>query len=129
MKIGSITAPNPGPFTLNGTRTYLLGETAIIDPGPDIESHVAAILEAMPRLDTIFITHRHEDHAPAALPLKQATGARIIAPLDIADVRVAGGETFNVDVWRLSNTAFGNDTLNSLKVTSLLPQRRPVPVQ
>jgi len=38
-------------------------------------------------------------------------------------------ETFNVDVWRLSNTAFGNDTLNSLKVTSLLPQRRPVPVQ
>jgi len=97
MKIRSITAPNPGPFTLTGTRTYLLGETAVIDPGPDVEAHIAAIIEAMPRLDTIFITHRHGDHAPAALPLKQATGARIIAPLDIADVFIRGGETFDVD--------------------------------
>jgi glyoxylase-like metal-dependent hydrolase (beta-lactamase superfamily II) len=96
MNIRSITAPNPGPFTLTGTHTWLLGNTAVIDPGPAIDSHVAAIIDAMPRLDTIFITHRHEDHAPAALPLKRATGARIIAPLDIADVRVAGGETFNV---------------------------------
>ncbi|MEA2568672.1 MAG: hypothetical protein QOI24_673 [Acidobacteriota bacterium] len=97
MNIRSITAPNPGPFTLTGTHTWLLGDTAVIDPGPAIDSHIAAIIDAMPRLDTIFITHRHEDHAPAALPLKRATGARIIAPLDIADVRVNGGETFNVD--------------------------------
>jgi glyoxylase-like metal-dependent hydrolase (beta-lactamase superfamily II) len=97
MNIRSITAPNPGPFTLGGTRTYLLGETAVIDPGPDEPSHIASIIEAMPRLDTIFITHRHGDHAPAALPLKQTTGARIIAPLDIADIRIEGGETFDVD--------------------------------
>jgi glyoxylase-like metal-dependent hydrolase (beta-lactamase superfamily II) len=97
MNIRSITAPNPGPFTLTGTHTWLLGDTAVIDPGPAIDSHIAAIIEAMPRLDTIFITHRHEDHAPAALPLKAATGARIIAPLDMADVRVAGGEAFSVD--------------------------------
>ncbi|MCU1227150.1 MAG: Metallo-beta-lactamase family protein [Acidobacteria bacterium] len=97
MKIRSITAPNPGPFTLTGTHSWLLGDTAIIDPGPAIDSHIAAIIEAMPRLDTIFITHRHDDHAPAALPLKQATGARIIAPLDIADVRVAGGEAFDIE--------------------------------
>jgi glyoxylase-like metal-dependent hydrolase (beta-lactamase superfamily II) len=97
MNIRSLTAPNPGPFTLTGTRTWLLGETAVIDPGPEIDSHIDAIVDAMPRLDTIFITHRHGDHAPAALPLKQRTGARIIAPLDIADVRIAGGETFDVD--------------------------------
>lgn len=97
MKIRSLTAPNPGPFTLTGTRTYLLGETAVIDPGPDVASHIDAIIEAMPRLHTIFITHRHGDHAPAALPLKAATGARIIAPLDIADVFITGGETFDVD--------------------------------
>ncbi|HKO02966.1 MAG TPA: MBL fold metallo-hydrolase [Thermoanaerobaculia bacterium] len=97
MKIRSITAPNPGPFTLTGTRTYLLGETAVIDPGPDVPSHIAAIIEAMPRLDTIFITHRHADHAPAALPLKQKTGARIIAPLDLADIFISGGEMFEVD--------------------------------
>jgi glyoxylase-like metal-dependent hydrolase (beta-lactamase superfamily II) len=97
MNIRSITAPNPGPFTLDGTRTYLLGETAVIDPGPAIESHIAAIREAMPRLQTILITHRHEDHAPAAIPLREATGARIYAPLDIADERIKGGERIAIE--------------------------------
>src|SRR5439155_16564701 len=44
--------------------------------GPAIESHIDAIRAAMPNLRTIFITHRHGDHAPAAVPLKRATGAR-----------------------------------------------------
>jgi glyoxylase-like metal-dependent hydrolase (beta-lactamase superfamily II) len=55
-------------------------------------------MEAMPRLKTIFITHRHRDHAPAAVPLKRATGARIVAPrnvLDQTDVIVSGGETLD----------------------------------
>ena len=101
MNILSITAPNPGPFTLDGTRTYLLGETAVLDPGPSIASHVAAIRAAMPRLDTILITHRHGDHAPAAVPLKDATGARVLAPRNVledgvVDLRVAGGETLTI---------------------------------
>lgn len=100
MIIRSITAPNPGPFTLDGTQTYLLGETAVIDPGPVVESHIAAIRTAMPRLQTILLTHRHADHAPAALPLKRATGARIVAPrgvLDQVDQRVSGGESIDID--------------------------------
>ncbi|HUR79584.1 MAG TPA: MBL fold metallo-hydrolase, partial [Thermoanaerobaculia bacterium] len=95
MNIRSITAPNPGPFTLDGTQTYLIGETCVLDPGPDVASHIEKILEAMPRLNTILITHRHLDHAPAAVPLKARTGARIIAPrnvLDEVDQRVSGGE-------------------------------------
>lgn len=97
MRIRSITAPNPGPFTLDGTQTYLLGETAVIDPGPAIDSHIDAIHAAMPRLRTILITHRHGDHAPAAAPLKKLTGARILAPLDDADQRLSGGETIAID--------------------------------
>ena len=95
MNIRSITAPNPGPFTLDGTRTYLIDETIVIDPGPDIKSHVDSIVNAMPHLTTIFITHRHGDHAPAALPLRDLIGARIIAPrgvLDEVDHVVEGGE-------------------------------------
>jgi glyoxylase-like metal-dependent hydrolase (beta-lactamase superfamily II) len=95
MHIRSLTAPNPGPFTLDGTRTYLLGDTAVLDPGPAIESHVEAILAAMPKLTTILITHRHGDHAPAAVPLKQRTGARIVAPrgvLDETDQTVVHGD-------------------------------------
>jgi glyoxylase-like metal-dependent hydrolase (beta-lactamase superfamily II) len=99
--IRDVLAPNPGPFTLAGTRTYLLGDSAVLDPGPAIESHVAAIRQAMPKLQIILITHRHGDHAPAALPLKEATGARIVAPPsvltdDAVDERVAGGETISI---------------------------------
>jgi glyoxylase-like metal-dependent hydrolase (beta-lactamase superfamily II) len=97
MNIRHITAPNPGAFTLDGTRTYLLGDDAVIDPGPAIDSHIDAIRAAMPNLRTIFITHRHGDHAPAAVPLKQATGARVLAPKnvlvdDVVDQRLSGGE-------------------------------------
>ena len=102
MIIRSITAPNPGPFTLDGTQTYLLGDTAVLDPGPNIDSHVAAIRAAQPNLRLILITHRHGDHAPAALPLKQATGAQILAPRNVledsqVDRRVAGGETLHIE--------------------------------
>jgi glyoxylase-like metal-dependent hydrolase (beta-lactamase superfamily II) len=100
--IRDITAPNPGPFTLNGTRTYLLGDSAVIDPGPAIDSHVQAIRAAMPKLRTILITHRHEDHAPAAVPLKRATGARILAPYGVlddalVDQRISDGETIAIE--------------------------------
>ena len=99
MNIQRITAPNPGPFTLDGTQTYLLGDTAVLDPGPAIESHIDAIRAAMPGLQTILITHRHGDHAPAAEPLQVATGARIIAPrnvLERVDQRVSGGEILSI---------------------------------
>ena len=43
MDIRSITAPNPGPFTLDGTRTWLVGRSVVLDPGPAIDSHVDAI--------------------------------------------------------------------------------------
>ena len=85
MRIRDLVAPNPGPFTLDGTRTYLLGDHIVIDPGPAIDSHVRAILQAQPQLRTILITHRHGDHAPAAVPLWQATGARIAAPPGVLD--------------------------------------------
>ncbi len=102
MNIRSITAPNPGPFTLDGTRTYLIGSSTVLDPGPAIDSHIDAIQAAMPDLRTILITHRHGDHAPAAVALKRRTGATIIAPRDVlddsvVDRRVSGGELLSVD--------------------------------
>jgi len=107
VNIRSITAPNPGPFTLDGTRTYLLGETTVIDPGPVIDSHIQSILESMPKLQTILITHRHGDHAPAAIPLQHATGAKIFAPdgvLEDSQVarRLANGDTIDVEGDRLA---------------------------
>ena len=92
-----LTAANPGPFTLDGTRTYLVGATIVIDPGPDLAAHVEAILEAQPGLTHILVTHRHPDHAPAAVALKARTGARIFAPPgalddDVVDHRLEDGD-------------------------------------
>jgi glyoxylase-like metal-dependent hydrolase (beta-lactamase superfamily II) len=78
--IRCVTAPNPGPFTLDGTNSYVIGDHTIIDPGPQIDSHVEALLEAAPNLRRIFVTHRHADHAPAARELTRRTAAVIIAP-------------------------------------------------
>jgi glyoxylase-like metal-dependent hydrolase (beta-lactamase superfamily II) len=74
---------NPSPFTYKGTVSYLIGHgnVALIDPGPDDERHIAALLEAV-RGETvthIFVTHTHRDHSPAAKRIKAATGATIVA--------------------------------------------------
>jgi glyoxylase-like metal-dependent hydrolase (beta-lactamase superfamily II)/8-oxo-dGTP pyrophosphatase MutT (NUDIX family) len=76
-----VIAPNPGIMTGPGTNTYLVGtETlAVIDPGPAIDSHVAAILAAgAGRIRWILCTHTHMDHSPAAAALRAATGATVI---------------------------------------------------
>ena len=79
--IRRIVAPNPSKFTFRGTGTYIVGRgnVAVIDPGPIIESHIAAILNALSEetITHILITHTHSDHSPAAKPLQAACGARI----------------------------------------------------
>src|SRR5690349_25125805 len=74
---------NPSPFTFKGTVSYIVGrgQAAIIDPGPDDERHVAALLDAV-RGETvthIFVTRTHRDHSPAAARIKAATGAMTAA--------------------------------------------------
>ncbi len=75
-----VTCNNPGPFTFKGTNSYIVGrgKVAIIDPGPEDENHLAALLDAV-RGETvthIVITHTHRDHSPLTARLQQATGAR-----------------------------------------------------
>ncbi len=77
--IRRVVAKNPSPFTFRGTGTYVVGEgeVAVIDPGPDLDDHVAALLDGLAgeRVTHILVTHTHRDHSPAAKPLKAATGA------------------------------------------------------
>jgi glyoxylase-like metal-dependent hydrolase (beta-lactamase superfamily II) len=80
-----LVAPNPGMMTGPGTNTYLLGtgDLALVDPGPDDDAHLAAVLEAAERpgsrLRWILVTHTHIDHSPLAVRLKKATGAQVVA--------------------------------------------------
>jgi glyoxylase-like metal-dependent hydrolase (beta-lactamase superfamily II) len=62
-----IVAPNPGPMTLEGTNTYLVGQdpTVVIDPGPADEGHIEAVraaAEARGGIGAVLITHSHSDH-------------------------------------------------------------------
>src|ERR1700761_922096 len=65
-----LVAPNASPFTFNGTCTYIVGQgrIAIVDPGPDDDSHLSALLAAVDgeRVETILITHTHRDHSVVA---------------------------------------------------------------
>lgn len=86
-----VLAPNGSPFTYTGTQSYLVGTTdgvAVIDPGPDLPEHLAALEAAIgpARVVAICCTHTHRDHSPAAAPLKARTGAPIVgcAPLVLA---------------------------------------------
>ena len=59
-------AENPSPLTLDGTNTYL-AHRWIIDPGPALPTHVAAIRRAADDgIEGVVLTHSHADHAEAA---------------------------------------------------------------
>ena len=76
-----LTVPNPGVMTGPGTNVYLVGThaLALIDPGPAIESHIDALLQAVgTRLRWILCTHTHLDHSPAAAAIRTATRAQAI---------------------------------------------------
>ncbi len=72
--IRRITARNPSGFTFQGTGTYVIGngDVAVIDPGPMVDEHIEALKTSLAgeTVTHILITHTHEDHSPAAAPLK-----------------------------------------------------------
>jgi glyoxylase-like metal-dependent hydrolase (beta-lactamase superfamily II) len=125
-----IVAPNPSPMTYRGTNTYLVGtrSLAVIDPGPEDESHLQAILDAVgpdQSITHIIVTHTHLDHSPLARPLAQRTGAPVLAFGDpdagrsavmaelAKDDLVGGGEgidtTFTADVVVPDGTVIDGD--------------------
>lgn len=106
-----ILAPNPSPMTLDGTNTWLVGEPGgsmvVLDPGPDDDAHLRAIVDAAEgRVALILLTHGHPDHAEGARHLHEMTGApvRALDPehvlggegLGAGDVVVAGTDEIHV---------------------------------
>ena len=76
-----VTADNGSVMTGPGTNAYFIGapgsdDWALLDPGPDLAGHVAALLAAAPgRITRVLVTHTHKDHSPAAAAIVAATGA------------------------------------------------------
>jgi len=96
MRIERILAPNPSIYTGPGTNTYLIEDSGfglILDPGPVIPSHLAAILIAVSGLSPVgvVVTHTHPDHAPLANPLARQ--------LDVPVYGYEPGPEFKPDIW------------------------------
>jgi glyoxylase-like metal-dependent hydrolase (beta-lactamase superfamily II) len=74
--IRRVLADNPGPFTMLGTGTYIVGygRVAVVDPGPRDPAHVANLRRALDgeTVEAILVTHTHGDHSPATALLKAA---------------------------------------------------------
>ena len=75
-EIARIVAPNPGPMTLEGTNTYLVGShpAYVIDPGPADRAHLAAVRRAAEQrggIAGVLLTHSHADHS-AGVPMLEA---------------------------------------------------------
>lgn len=122
-----ITANNPSPFTFHGTNSYLIGQdtVAILDPGPENDEHLDALLKAIDGrpVSHIFVSHTHRDHSPLSRRLKHATGAPLLAqgpdrprfggvdmpgaldasgdPDFVPDVVLADGEVVDGDGWSI----------------------------
>ena len=81
IRVFRVLATNPGPFTLEGTNTWVIGwdPSMVIDPGPDDETHIRAVARAAGRVEAILVTHGHPDHAPGAPLLAELTGAQVFA--------------------------------------------------
>ncbi len=79
LRIVRVLAPNPSIYTMEGTNTWIVGEdpSVVIDPGPDIPSHLDEVERAAGRVAAVLVTHDHEDHAPGAASFS----ARVRAPL------------------------------------------------
>jgi glyoxylase-like metal-dependent hydrolase (beta-lactamase superfamily II) len=95
-----VRAPNPGPFTLSGTNSWIVGREPawLVDPGPAIDAHVAALaaeIEARGGLGGIALTHDHADHDEAVPAIRERFArAPVAAGRGEVDIRLAAGALF-----------------------------------
>ncbi|WP_251152597.1 MBL fold metallo-hydrolase [Cellulosimicrobium sp. Marseille-Q4280] len=127
----AVRADNPGPMTLDGTRSYVLrapGADAcvVVDPGPDDTTHLDALAAAGP-VALVLVTHRHADHTAGSARLHALTGAPVRAadPVHCHGGRpLVDGETIDVAGVRIAVLATPGHTADS--VCLVLPDDGPV---
>jgi glyoxylase-like metal-dependent hydrolase (beta-lactamase superfamily II) len=93
-----LRAQNPGPFSLSGTNSWIVGRNpaTLVDPGPALSPHVEALrgeLGVRGGLAAIVLTHDHADHAEAVPDLRAAfPRATVAAARGDVDRVIADGE-------------------------------------
>jgi glyoxylase-like metal-dependent hydrolase (beta-lactamase superfamily II) len=118
----AVLAPNPGPMTLEGTNTWIVGDPAagpvlVVDPGPLVESHLRAVLLTCKRgVAVVLLTHRHADHAASAAELGRRAGCAVRAAdpaVRLGDEGLSEGDTLEVSGANLTAYATPGHTSDS----------------
>lgn len=109
-------APNPGPLTLDGTRTYAVGErdVALIDPGPAAPGQLDRLrrLTAGRHVVAICLTHAHADHsqmagtAAAEFRAPVAASAETLRRCGLTGLELDDGADIDLDGGTLTLTAY-----------------------
>lgn len=94
-----VRADNPGPFTLEGSNSWLVGRDPcwIVDPGPALDGHldrVAAAAERRGGTGGIALTHGHGDHADGLDGLLERVGPVPVGAALGGNRPLADGERF-----------------------------------
>ena len=122
-----LTAPNPGPMTLDGTNSYVFSfpgsdSVVVVDPGPDDAGHLAA-LAGQGRVELVLVTHRHPDHTGGIDTFHRLTGAPVRAALQEfcrgAEPLLAGGtggrevvRAAGLEIWALATPGHTSDSVS-----------------
>jgi glyoxylase-like metal-dependent hydrolase (beta-lactamase superfamily II) len=121
-----VLAPNPGPMTLDGTNTWVLAApgspaAVVVDPGPDDQGHLDAVLAAVQALDVrvaaVLLTHGHRDHSGGARRFAEMAGApvRAIDPAHrLGDEGLVEGDVVDAAGLRLDVVATPGHSSDSL---------------
>jgi glyoxylase-like metal-dependent hydrolase (beta-lactamase superfamily II) len=98
--IVGIRAGNPGPFTLSGTNSWIVGREPawLVDPGPALDEHVTALVGELNRrggLGGLALTHDHADHSEAIAAVREHfPGTLAAAARGQFDLTLVDGTTF-----------------------------------
>jgi glyoxylase-like metal-dependent hydrolase (beta-lactamase superfamily II) len=128
-----VLAANPGPMTLEGTNTWILrapesDSVVVVDPGPMLEEHLRAVLDAVAEytVSSVLLTHGHLDHSEGAAWFAQQTNSSVRAvdptfriPTDHAH-GLAEGDVISADELRIEVLPTPGHTMDS--VCFWLPQ-------
>lgn len=110
-----IRADNPGPLTLSGTNTWVVGRHPawVVDPGPDLAGHldaVAAVAASRGGAGGIALTHDHADHSEGTESLRERLGGVPVGPGPLEHVALPGHADDHVAfVWQ--RVAFTGDAV------------------
>ncbi|MGA9876245.1 MAG: MBL fold metallo-hydrolase [Solirubrobacteraceae bacterium] len=94
-----VRAPNPGPLTMSGTNSWVVGSDPawVVDPGPALAEHLQRLTQAVTQrggLGGVALTHDHIDHSEAVAALRERFPAPLAAGRGPAEVVLSDGQRF-----------------------------------